>query len=154
MNYGHPATGEWREQLLTRARDIDEELEYWRKHVTARQAEGVKVWGPADFTKGDFVQIGLGAWFEVIRVNKKTLTLPAILAGPGRAVVRASESGYPWTDTIPYDQVTARKTAAEIASTNGAPNEEMVAGNAAGSEPDQTGDHLHEHGPSRNQQQR
>jgi hypothetical protein len=115
MSYGHPATGEWREQLLARARDIDEELEHWRKHVAARQADGVKVWGPDDFTKGDFVQIGLGAWYEVIRVNKKTLTLPAIIAGPGRTVLRASESGYSWTDTVPYDKVTARKSAAEIA---------------------------------------
>jgi hypothetical protein len=114
MNYGHPATGEWRQQLLARTRDIDEELEHWRKHVAARQADGAKVWEPADFTRGDFVQIGLGAWYEVIRVNKKTLTLPAIIAGPSRTVLRAGESGYPWTDTVPYDKVTARKAAAEI----------------------------------------
>lgn len=35
MNYGKPATGEWREQLLVRACDINEELEYWRKHIAA-----------------------------------------------------------------------------------------------------------------------
>jgi hypothetical protein len=92
MSYGHPAIGEW------------------HKHIAARQANGVKVWAPADFTGGDFVQIGLGACYEVIRVIKKTLTLPAIIAGLGRTVLRASESGYPWTDTVPYDKVTARKT--------------------------------------------
>lgn len=129
MSYGQPATGEWREQLLARARDIDEELGYWRKHIAARQADGAKVWEPADFTKGDFVQIGLGAWYEVIRVNKKTLTLPAIIAGPGRTVLRASESGYPWTDTVPYDQVTARKTAAEIAEMSSAGPGSTAAGN-------------------------
>jgi hypothetical protein len=53
---------------------------------------------------------------KVIRVNKKTLTLPAIIAGPGRAVLRAGESGYPWTDTVPYDKVTAKKSAVEIAA--------------------------------------
>jgi hypothetical protein len=131
MSYGHPATGEWREQLLARARDIDDELEHWRKHIAARQADGAKVWEPADFAKGDFVQIGLGAWYEVIRVNKKTLTLPAIIAGPGRTVLRASESGYPWTDTVPYDKVTARKTAAEIAELTATPaNEPASSGEA------------------------
>jgi hypothetical protein len=132
MDYGHPATGEWREQLLARARAIDEELDYWRKHVAARQADGVKVWEPADFTRGDFVQIGLGAWYEVIRVNKKTLTLPAIIAGPGLTVLRAGESGYSWTDTVPYDKVTARKSAAEIAEINSTPTPETVANGEGG----------------------
>ena len=90
-----PRDRKWREQLLARARDIDEELDYWRKHIAARQGDGAKVWEPADFAKGDFVDTGLGAWYEVIRVNKKTLTLPAIIAGPGRTVLRADESGYP-----------------------------------------------------------
>jgi uncharacterized protein DUF3560 len=145
MSYGHPATGEWREQLLTRARDINEELGYWRKHIAARQADGAKVWEPADFAKGDFVQIGLGAWHEVIRVNKKTLTLPAIIAGPGRTVLRADESGYPWTDTVPYDKVTARKNAAEIAELlTGTPAQETTASAEAGgaaAQPEHAGGH-------------
>jgi hypothetical protein len=145
MSDGHPATGEWREQLLTRARDITEELGYWRKHIAARQADGAKLWEPADFAKGDFVQIGLGAWYEVIRVNKKTLTLPAIIAGPGRTVLRADESGYPWTDTVPYDKVTARKNAAEIAELlTGTPAQQTTASPEAGgaaAQPEHAGGH-------------
>jgi hypothetical protein len=55
-----------------------------------------------------------GRWHEVLRVNRKTLTLPAIIAGPGRTVLSAADTDLPWTDTIPYDKVTGRNSADEI----------------------------------------
>ena len=109
--------GQHRDHLLTRAREIDEELAYWREHVAAQQADGVKVWSRDDFTRGDFVRFGgHRTWYEVIRVNPKSVTIPAMIGGPGRAVLRAAESPYDWTDTIPYDKVTGRASAAEISA--------------------------------------
>jgi Domain of unknown function (DUF3560) len=80
------AAGQDRENLLIRAGDVDEELAYWREHVAARQAGGVKIWSRDDFTRGDFVRFGgHRTWYEVIRVNPKSVTIPAMIAGPGRA---------------------------------------------------------------------
>lgn len=87
MNYGEPAAGD-RERLLVRLEEIAGELEYWREHVKAREAEGVKVWSKGDFAKGDFVHF-LGKWYEVLRVNAKSLTIPAML-NDGNVVTRAN----------------------------------------------------------------
>ena len=88
----------------------------------------MKVWSRADFTRGDFVRFGgHGTWFEVIRVNPRSLTVPAIIAGPGRAVLRAAGSPYDWTDTIPYDKVTGRASAADINGPGGPPGTGPVA---------------------------
>lgn len=108
----HPGQGE---ELLRRIAELEEELAYWREIVTAAQAEGVKLWGPADFGKGDFVLCG--CWYEVLRVNAKSLTVPAVIASPGRTVLRAGDSPYSWTDRLPYDKVRGRKSASEMDST-------------------------------------
>ena len=86
---------EWEQRLSGRLVDVEADLAYWRDHVTARQDAGEKVWGPDDFTKGDLVESGLGV-YEVLRVNRKSLTVP---------------SGYSWTNTLPYDKVTGRRPA-------------------------------------------
>jgi Domain of unknown function (DUF3560) len=113
MNYGKPATGNYRERLTARLADIADELAYWRGVVAKAAENGVKVWSRADFTKGDFVRFH-GSWYEVTRVNGKSLTIPAMINdGP---VVRATGNRCTWTDTIPYDKVTGRKSAEEIAA--------------------------------------
>jgi hypothetical protein len=121
MNYGEPATGEWKARLTARLAEVAEELAYWHAHVERRQAEGVKVWSRADFTKGDFVQF-LGRWFEVLRVNAKSVTIPAMISG-GLVVTRAN-SRLGWTDLVPYHKVTGRMSADEAAV--------LLAGAAAG----------------------
>jgi hypothetical protein len=108
-----PATGEDRVRLTTRAAEVTEELAYWRAHVERRQAEGVKVWSRGDFAKGDYVQF-LGRWYEVLRVNAKSVTIPAMISG-GPVVTRAN-SRLNWTDTVPYHKVTGRMSAGEIAA--------------------------------------
>jgi hypothetical protein len=114
--------GQYREHLLIRARDVAEELAYWRQHVAARQAGGVKVWSRDDFARGDFVRFGgHPTWYEVVRVNPRSVTIPAMIAGPGRAVLRAADNPYDWTDTIPYDKITGRASAAEIADPGSPP---------------------------------
>lgn len=75
--------------------DVTEKLAYWREHLAKLQGEGVKVWGPDDFKKGNLA-FCWGQWRKVVRVNKKSLSV---------------ESGYSWTNTIPYDQVSGQRPA-------------------------------------------
>jgi hypothetical protein len=108
-----PATGEYRERLTALAADQAEQLAYWRGVVAKAQEAGVKVWSAADFTKGDYVRF-LGCWYEVLRVNAKSLTIPAMINdGP---VVKREGARCTWTDTIPYDKVKGRKSGEEMAA--------------------------------------
>lgn len=94
-----PATGAYRDRVEARIAEVDEKLGYWRDHLAKLASEGAhRVWGPDDFEKGDHVQVS-GRWYEVLRVNKKTLTVP---------------SGYSWTDTVPYDKVCGCRKAADV----------------------------------------
>lgn len=101
----------WAAQLERRAADLAEQLAYWRGHVAAAEAEGVKVWTKADFAKGDFVRTRYG-WAEVLRVNAKSVSIPWNVNHTGD-VIRRSDGHYPrpW----PYDEVRGRKSADEIA---------------------------------------
>ena len=111
--YGKPASGSYRERLLVLVADRAEQLAYWREHVRKAQEEsGVKVWSAADFTKGDYV-LFLSSWYEVLRVNAKSLTIPAMI-NDGMYVKREG-ARCTWTDTIPWDKVRGRKSAAEVA---------------------------------------
>jgi hypothetical protein len=85
------------------------------------EAKGAKVWSRADFTKGDFAQWEGRTWFEVLRVNAKSVSIPALIAGANVPVLRKADSRMSWTDTVPYDKITGRKTAAEIVEMEAAP---------------------------------
>lgn len=113
MGYGEPATGDYRERLTVRQADIADELGYWRAHVERRKSEGVKVWSREDFTKGDFVKF-CGKWYEVLRVNAKSVSIPA-MCNDGRVVTKA-EARLRWNDTAPYHEVSGRKSAQEMAA--------------------------------------
>lgn len=76
--------------------DLDDEIDYWREHVAKLEGDGVKVWGPKDFAKGDRVHVGAYGVQEVVRVNAKTLTVA---------------TGYSWTETVPYDKVRGKAEA-------------------------------------------
>lgn len=115
---------DWREQLEHRAESLAGELAYWREHVAAREAEGVKVWTRADFAKGDFVH-GRWGWAEVLRVNPKSVTIPwgvnaVHLPVVTRDNVTNAIGGKGWTDKVTYDDVRGRKSAAEMAAALGA----------------------------------
>ena len=56
--------------------EVRDELKYWRDHVAAAEANGLKLWSRADFKKGDWVQRRGGEWDLVERVNPKSLSLP------------------------------------------------------------------------------
>jgi ferredoxin-thioredoxin reductase catalytic subunit len=94
------ATGEYAEQLTSRAVEIDAELAYWRGHVEGLEAEGAKIWGPADFEPGDRVNNGC----TVVRVNKKSLTVRHDVFPGGH------------TNTLPYNKVkSVEKKGVEVA---------------------------------------
>ena len=107
-----PATGAYRERLTVHMADIAEQLTYWHEHVKQAEADGVKVWGPGDFTKGDFVRTRW-EWAEVTRVNPKSVSIAWDMNSRAE-VIRASDAAgrRPWS----YDKVQGRKSAAEMAA--------------------------------------
>ncbi|MBO8189905.1 DUF3560 domain-containing protein [Streptomyces spirodelae] len=138
---GEPACGFTRsttpEGLATLATERDvvlEKIAFEEAVIAEAEARGFKVWGPGDFTKGDFVNSG-GTWREVLRVNKKSVTVPHLLTRTGMAVMRSGDRactagtvyyGRPSpckggkrctcdTQTLPYDAVCGWASAADIA---------------------------------------
>ena len=107
-------------QLEARKADLEEQIAYWREHVAKAEADGVKVWTRADFTKGDFVRTR-GHWYEVERVNAKSLSVPSgtnigQLPVVTRAEVRHAMGPSQWVNKVTYDDVQGRKSAEEMAA--------------------------------------
>ena len=109
----------YRQRLEERAADLAEQLAYWREHVAKAEAEGVKVWSRADFARDDFA-LCRGTWYQVQRVNAKSLTvmwgtnmhlLPAVTRDNVRHALGPSTR----TGTISYDEIRGRKSAGEMA---------------------------------------
>ncbi|MFB8236131.1 DUF3560 domain-containing protein [Kitasatospora purpeofusca] len=101
-----------REELEQRRAEIVERLEHWRGVVKAAEEAGFKVWGPDDFTPGDFLKYR-GEWFEVLKVNPKSLTGPHIHEnGP---VVTRIGARFDWTWNFTYDEIKGRKSGEEMA---------------------------------------
>lgn len=114
-----PAAGEHRARLEAEVAGVRDQIAYWREHVAKAEESGVKVWARADFTKGDFVKSG-GHWYEVERVNAKSLTVPSgtnihLLPVVTRAKVRHAMGPSQWTNKVPYSEVEGRKSAADMA---------------------------------------
>lgn len=99
-----------RAQLELRAAVVAEQLTEARAEL---KASGVKIFGPGDFERGDFA-LSRGTWWEIKRVNKKSVTVGAVIGSAGRRVYRLADNPYSWTDTIPYTEVTGRKPASEM----------------------------------------
>ncbi|MGA5643369.1 DUF3560 domain-containing protein [Streptomyces cinereoruber] len=91
--------------------DITDEITHWEGIVEKAKAEGVKVWTPDDFTPGDFVRMR-GSWYEVIRVNPKTLSIAWNLRLEPKPVMTREDATPPGyrlgTFTIDYTNVRAR----------------------------------------------
>jgi hypothetical protein len=109
--------GRYLERLTSQLAGVQAQITYWRKHV---EESGAKVWGPADFTAGDFVH-GRWGWAEVLRVNPKSLTIPwgsnaVHLPVVTRDNVKDAMGGNGWRDKVTYDDVRGRRSAAEMAA--------------------------------------
>ncbi|WP_266530404.1 DUF3560 domain-containing protein [Streptomyces sp. NBC_00474] len=114
------------QELTRRLAEYDEELTYWAETIKEAERRGFKVWGRADFVKGDFMR-WRGSWYEVTRVNAKTVTVPHIHAafdggtagavGGCRVVTRAAtaETRHKGsTYTLPYNEVSGRMSAEQM----------------------------------------
>ncbi len=102
-------------ELNRRKAELTEQIDHWRGIVAQAEADGFKVWSRDDFKKGDFVYYR-GTWYEVLRVNPKSVTIPHIHNGVGRTVVRKGDGHLDWTWKAPYDEVSGRRTAEEQAA--------------------------------------
>lgn len=117
LETGHNSSGwttstpEQVEEINRRLTQVREKLEHWRAHIAAAEQTGVKIWSKADFQKGDFARIR-GTWFEITRVNAKTLTVPH-LRHPA-AITRRDDPNFIGTWTRPYDEVSGKMTAKEM----------------------------------------
>ncbi|MFD8226862.1 hypothetical protein ACFV16_22120 [Streptomyces massasporeus] len=93
--------------------DLDDEIERWGELVSRAEQEGrFRVWSRTDFRPGDFVRYR-DTWYEVLKVNAKSLTIP--LAGAGLDVVRRQDAhkGFTWTARY-TDGVTDRMSPEEM----------------------------------------
>ncbi len=115
-----------REELTRCLAEYDEELTYWAETIKEAERRGFKVWGRADFVKGDFVR-WRGSWYEVTRVNAKTVTVPHIHAAfdggtvgtvSGCCVVTRAATAETRhkgsTYTLPYNEVSGRMSAEQM----------------------------------------
>ncbi|MFH9467102.1 DUF3560 domain-containing protein [Streptomyces clavifer] len=101
-------------ELEIEHQELTEEIEHWEAVIKDAEARGFKVWSKADFKRGDFV-LCRGTWYEVLRVNPKSVTIPHIHNGTGKRIVRATGNQHDdWTWTAPYDDVSGRKSADEM----------------------------------------
>lgn len=91
------------EDLSRQSTELDEQLAHWRNVVAQAEAAGFKVWSAADFSRGDLIEYR-GAWYEVLRVNRRSVTVPYVGSDPT------------WTWTIDYHAgITGRVSAEERA---------------------------------------
>ncbi|WNI20200.1 DUF3560 domain-containing protein [Actinacidiphila sp. ITFR-21] len=115
-----------REELTRRLAEYDEELTYWAETIKEAERRGFKVWGKPDFVRGDFARCR-GTWYEVTRVNAKTVTVPHIHAAfdggavgavdGSRVVTRAATEQTRHkgsTYTLPYNEVSGRMSAEQM----------------------------------------
>lgn len=100
-------------ELETEHQELTEEIAHWEQVIKDAETEGFKMWSKADFARGDFV-LYRGTWYEILRVNPKSVTIPHIHNGVGQRVVRAADNRHDgWTWTASYDDVSGRKSADE-----------------------------------------
>ncbi|MEA5456733.1 DUF3560 domain-containing protein [Sinomonas sp. JGH33] len=91
-----PAEGEYRERILSQLDEQKDALAYWQGIRADQLASGQAVeYGPEQIKKGDAVKIG-GHWREVVRANRKTVSVA---------------TGYSWTARAPYTDVQGHRPA-------------------------------------------
>ncbi|MFC7791373.1 ParB/RepB/Spo0J family partition protein [Streptomyces cinereoruber] len=92
-------------------RDLEKEIAHWEEVVEKAKAGGVKVWGPQDFAPGDYVRYYGTSWYQVSRVNPKTLSIAWNLRLEPKQVMSledATDGGRTWTHSASYTNVHAR----------------------------------------------
>lgn len=93
-----------------RIADLKEEIAHWDGVVEKARLDGVKLWEADDFAPGDFARYG-GSWYQVKRVNPKTLSIAwnlRLAPKPVMTLEDATEWGSLGTFTIDYSKIAAR----------------------------------------------
>lgn len=93
-----------------RIEDLTEEIDAWKKVVEKARQDGVKLWEADDFAPRDFAMYG-GSWFQVLRVNPKTLSIAWNLRLMPKRVMTledSTERGTTYTFGIDYTKIQAR----------------------------------------------
>ncbi|MFZ3493130.1 DUF3560 domain-containing protein [Streptomyces sp. 5.8] len=92
-------------------RDLKEEIAHWEEVIEKAKADGVKLWEADDFAPGDFV-LYLNSWYEVKRVNPKTLSVAWNLRLAPKRVMTLEDAtfdgGRVGTHSADYTQVQGR----------------------------------------------
>lgn len=115
-----PAVGAYRERLQREETALLEKIAYWEDLIIQAESDGVKIWRPDDFTPGDFALSG-GRWYEVLKTNTESLTIPWSDQDTDEKILRRSHArdrlGGPSiaTDRLIYDKVQDRMSALEAA---------------------------------------
>lgn len=104
------------EGLAEHRNELSEQIAHLREAVEAARERGLKIWSREDFRPGDFVRIR-GIWYEVLRVNARSVTVPHVPPGTTGDIVRQPDTGPGWAWTARYhDGITGRMSAGEMAS--------------------------------------
>lgn len=96
------------EDLSRQRRDLDEQIAHCRAVVAAAEAAGFHVWSREDFAVGDFVRVR-DVWYEVLRVNERSLTVPQVVGKAAGNVVRRADARRGWTWTVGYHDGISRR---------------------------------------------
>jgi hypothetical protein len=70
-----PATVAWAQRLTTKAAQVAEEITYLEGKLAAIEADGRVLWQASDFQRGDWVRVGGNGWYQVTRVNAKSVSV-------------------------------------------------------------------------------
>lgn len=85
--------------LPERVAEATDRLGFWRGELERVQAAGVKVYGKADIEKGGAIK-SRGRWSKVVRASAKSVSV---------------ETGYSWTDRVPYTEIRDYRSPAQLA---------------------------------------
>lgn len=112
-------TAERRDDMTVRCDDLTATVEYWRGVIADAEADGFKVWGPDDFTKGDFALYS-GSWYQVGRKpGKKSVSVAWNLRLSPKMIMTLEDAtgddGKARTHPAHYSKITARLSAQDMA---------------------------------------
>jgi tRNA U54 and U55 pseudouridine synthase Pus10 len=79
--------------------EVQEQLDYWKKVVAEHEDQGLKVWGPEDFSVGQRI-LAHGRPAVIVKVNPKTLRVKFDLEWMNALNITK----------VPYDALSQKKT--------------------------------------------
>lgn len=93
-----PAQGTAAERLRERIQELAGQINHWEGVRAEQIAAGqVENYSPETIAKGDQVEFR-GTWYDVRRVNRKSVTIPSMVGGS-------------WTDTVAYHELSGHRPA-------------------------------------------